>query len=207
MTGSPQRTAASGAPSTPSPELRPELNSPDDLLLAVGRGDADAFALLYDAMAPRVYGTVLRILRDPHQSQEVVQEVLLQVWDGASRFDPERGSARAWVLTLAHRRAVDRVRTSEARQRRDTAYARAAIGSPFDETATAAHASIEAQAVRSALAVLTPLQRQSIELAYFGGFTHREVAGLMQAPLGTTKSRIREGLLQLREALVTVQPA
>ena len=181
--------------------------SVDELLVAVGRGDIDAFARLYDAMAPRVYGTVLRILRDPHQSEEVVQEVLVQVWEAASRFDPKRGSARAWVVMLAHRRAVDRVRSSVARQRREMVHAQQALESAFDETAATAHASVEAQAVRSALAVLTPLQRRSVELAYFDGHTYREVASLMQVPLGTAKSRIRDGLLRLREALVPIQPA
>lgn len=179
----------------------------DDLLVATGRGDADAFTLLYDALSARVYGTVVAILRDRDQSQEVAQEVFLQVWDTGRRFDPARGSAQAWVLTLAHRRAVDRVRASESSRRRDTAHADATVETSYDATASAAHASLDAEAVRAALAVLTSVQREAIRLAYFGGYTYREVAVLMQAPLSTTKARIRDGMLRLREVLATTQVA
>lgn len=189
---------------TATPPAAPD--SLEDLLVATADRDIAAFTCLYDALAPRVHGIVLRVLRDPHQSDEVTQEVLLQVWDTAGRFDPARGSARAWVATLAHRRAVDRVRYSEAQHRRETVHAREAVETPYDQTATAVHASLEAQSVRSALEALTPVQRESIELAYFGGYTYREVASLMQAPIGTTKARIREGLHRLRASLVA-QPA
>ena len=170
-------------------------------LLAASRGDEAAFAALYDSVAPRVYGLVLRIVRDVHQSAEVTQEVFLQVWETSNRFDPPRGSALSWVMTMAHRRAVDRVRSSEAQRRRDLSDAVRSVRRPCDETAEAAHASLDAIRVRGALATLTPTQRQALELAYFGGHTHLEVSRLLQIPLGTAKTRIRDGLIRLRDTL------
>ncbi len=168
---------------------------------AASRGDESAFAALYDSLAPRVYGLVVRILRDAHQAEEVTQDVFLQVWETANRFDPTRGSALSWVMTLAHRRAVDRVRSAEAARRRDTSDAERCLRTPFDETAETAHASLEAARVRSALAELSPAQRQALELAYFGGRTHHEVSELLHIPLGTAKTRIRDGLIRLRDSL------
>jgi RNA polymerase sigma-70 factor (ECF subfamily) len=169
-------------------------------LAAASRGDESAFAALYDSLAPRVYGLVLRILRDAHQSEEVTQDVFLQVWETSNRFDPTRGSALSWVMTLAHRRAVDRVRSAEAARRRDVSDAERSLRTPFDETAESAHASLEAVRVRAALAELSPTQRQALELAYFGGHTHHEVAELLHIPLGTAKTRIRDGLIRLRDS-------
>lgn len=192
------------SPATPDPPGHRRRS--DDLqahLLASSRGDVQAFAQVYDAVAPRVFGLASRILRDPHQAEEVTQEVMLQLWSSSGDFDPARGSAIAWVMTLAHRRAVDRVRSSDAHRRRDAVHARESHQDPVDETATAAHASMEAQMVRTALAELSPPQREAIELAYFGGHTHTEVARLLQVPLGTAKSRIRDGLLRLRDTLPT----
>jgi len=170
-------------------------------LVAAGTGDAQAFAEVYDAVAHRIYGLVLRVLRDVHQSEEVTQEVLLQLWQTSSRFDPRRGSALAFVMTLAHRRAVDRVRSADAARRRDTTHVERSVETPYDETAAAAHASLEAVTVRAALATLSPVQRQAIELSYFGGHTHLEVSRLLQVPIGTAKTRIRDGLLRLRDVL------
>ena len=183
--------------------------STEDLLERSSRGDVAAFAELYDALSARVYGLVVRVVRDVHESEEVTQEVLLQVWQSASQFDPARGSARAWVLTLAHRRAVDRVRSSEAVRRRDGREALLTRTSPRDETAEAAHRSLEADRVRALLATLPRVQRDVIELAYLGGHTHTEVSRLMQIPLGTAKSRIRDGLIRLRDglAVAVAEPA
>ncbi len=172
-----------------------------DLLLASGRGDQDSFATLYDELAPRVHGVTLRILRDAHQAEEVTQEAFLQVWQTAAQFDPSRGSAMTWVMTLAHRRAVDRVRSSESVRRRDTEHVELDVRAPYDETATAVHATLEGERVHAALATLSGAQRQAIELAYFGGHTHVEVSRLLQIPLGTAKTRIRDGMLQLRDLL------
>ncbi|MFL6108185.1 MAG: ECF RNA polymerase sigma factor SigK [Marmoricola sp.] len=187
----------SGTPA-PGGSSVPELAA---LLRLSARGDEAAFASLYDATAPRVHGLVLRVVRDPSQAEEVTQEVFLQVWRTAARFDETRGSALAWLMTLAHRRAVDRVRSAEAVSRQDTSYHQNTQQVPHDSTAEAAEQSMEARRVRSALAELTDTQREALELAYFGGYTHTEVATMLDLPVGTAKTRIRDGLIRLRDAM------
>ena len=172
------------------------------LLHAVAGGDQDAFAQLYDAISPLVYGIVLRVVRDPSQSEEVAQEVLVEVWRTAPRFDPDRGSVRGWVATIAHRRAVDLVRSAQASRDRTERYGRtAAAVTPFDSVADEVEIASEQEAVVAALDTLTATQRQSIELAYYEGLTYREVAERLDAPLGTVKTRMRDGLLRLRRAM------
>ena len=172
-----------------------------DALRRCAKGDEDAFAQVYDLISPKVYGLILRVLRDPAQSEEVVQECFLEIWRNAARFDPARGSASAWIMTIAHRRAVDRVRASEADSRRDRDYGAATQPVHHDETAETAEARIEARRVRAALETLTPTQREAIELAYLGGYTHSEVAVMLDLPLGTAKTRIRDGLIRLRDTM------
>lgn len=179
-------------------EAPPDLAA---LLRASALGDETAFAAVYDATAARVHGLVLRVVRDPAQSEEVTQETYLELWRTAARFDPAKGSALSWLLTLAHRRAVDRVRSAEAAARRDTAYESATQPVPHDATAEVATATLEARRVRAALGSLTEPQRQAIELAYFGGYTHTEVAAMLDLPVGTAKTRIRDGLIRLRDHL------
>jgi len=170
------------------------------LLNRVGRGDEDAFSAVYEQVAPTVFGLVQRVLRDPAQAEEVAQEVMLDVWRAASRFEPDRGSPQAWVATIAHRRAVDRVRSAQAATRRDDqAAAQAPEG--HDGVAEAVEAKLERERVRRCLGALTELQRESIVLAYYGGHTYREVAGLLGIALGTTKTRMRDGLIRLRDCL------
>ena len=171
------------------------------LLRKAARGDESAFAELYDATSRRLHGLVLRVVRDPAQAEEVTQEVYVEVWRQSARFDARSGSALAWMMTIAHRRAVDRVRSAEASSRRDTAYERRSVEVEHDQTAEAATANIEARRVRSALAALTEAQRGALELAYFGGYTHTEVASMLGLPLGTAKTRIRDGLIRLRDTL------
>ena len=171
------------------------------LLRQSARGDEQAFAALYDATSARVHGLVLRVVRDPAQAEEVTQEVYLQAWRTASRYDEAKGSGLTWLLTLAHRRSVDRVRAAEAVSRQDTSYHQNTATVPHDSTAEAAEQSMEARRVRSALAELTPVQRQALELAYFGGYTHAEVATMLDLPVGTAKTRIREGLIRMRDAM------
>ena len=172
-----------------------------DLMTRTARGDDQAFAGIYDALAGAVYGMVLRVLRDPAQSEEVTQEVLVEVWRQASRFSRERGSVRAWVLTVAHRRAVDRVRSTQASNDRDEKVGRASRGREFDEVVEAVEHRLEAEQVRRALGVLTDLQREAVNLAYYGGYTHREVSELLDVPLGTIKTRLRDGLIRLRDEM------
>ena len=189
----------------PPEEVRPVTL--ESQLVASGRGDTAAFADLYDRTAPRIYGLVLRVLADAAQSEEVTQEVFLQVWQSCNRFEPRRGSALSWVMTMAHRRAVDRVRSSEAGRRRDHTDAELRRRTPVDATAETAIASLEAERVRAALRTLSPTQRRALELAYFGGHTHSEVATMLQIPLGTAKTRIRDGLIRLRDLLAPVEAA
>lgn len=187
-----------------------ERRDAETMLLAIADGDLDAFVEFYEALAPRVHGLALRVLRDAHLAEDVTQEVFVQVWRLSPGFDPARGTAFAWLMTLAHRRAVDRVRSTAAHHRREMAHASdEARWSPQDDTALAAHAAMEARAVRAALATLSPAQRSAVELAYFGGHTHTEISVLMDCPVGTAKGRIRDGLGKLRSLLVigTPEPA
>lgn len=172
-----------------------------DLLTRSATGDQSAFAELHDAVAPRIYGLVLRVLRDHAQAEEVCQEVLLEMWRTAARFDAARGSALAWTMTIAHRKAVDRVRSAEASSRRDTRYTDSSHEVAYDVTAEAATASADGRRVAAALANLVEGQRTALTLAYFGGYTHMEVADRLGIPLGTAKTRIRQGLIGLRNAL------
>ncbi len=171
------------------------------LLRACALGDESAFATLYDAVAARVYGMVLRVVRDPSQSEEVAQEALLDIWRTSARYDPERGSAVSWMLTIAHRKAVDRVRSAQASTDRDHTYGARNQERTYDETAEVVERRLDAQRVRHALDTLTDTQRSAVELAYLGGYTHTEVASLLDVPLGTAKTRIRDGLIRLRDTL------
>lgn len=172
-----------------------------ELLRRSAKGDQRAFADLYDATSSRVFGLAVRVVRDPAQAEEVVQEAYLEVWKTSSRFDQERGSALSWLMTICHRKAVDRVRSAEASTRRDTSYHQQNTTIDHDSTSDAAQASMEAQRVRNALKGLTDVQREAIELAYFGGYTHTEVAGILNLPVGTAKTRIRDGLIRLRDKM------
>jgi RNA polymerase sigma-70 factor (ECF subfamily) len=156
---------------------------------------------VYEATSAKVYGLVLRVLRNPALAEEVAQEAYLEVWRQASRFDPDRGSAQAWILTIAHRRAVDRVRAVEASGRRDVHYEHTTRDAEHDSTAEAVESRMEAVRVRAALQGLTEAQREAIELAYFGGYTYTEVAAMLELPLGTAKTRIRDGLIRLRDTM------
>lgn len=184
----------SSVPTSPADRL-------SELLRLSARGDQQAFAELYDATSARVFGLAVRVVRDPAQAEEVVQEAFLEVWRTSSRFDSERGSALSWLMTITHRKAVDRVRSAEASTRRDTTYQHQNQTIDHDTTADAAQATMEAKRVRSALSGLTPVQREAIELAYFGGYTHTEVAGILDLPVGTAKTRIRDGLIRMRDKM------
>jgi RNA polymerase sigma-70 factor, ECF subfamily len=169
------------------------------LLTRVARGDHDAYAAVYDRTAGQVLGLVRTVVRDPAQSEEVMQEVLLDVWRSASRFDAELGSAAAWVMTLAHRRAVDRVRSEQKSAERERRVASSGVA--YDEVAEAVEARLDRERVRRCLGSLTELQRESVTLAYYGGYTYREVARLLGVAVGTVKTRMRDGLIRLRDCL------
>jgi RNA polymerase sigma-70 factor, ECF subfamily len=176
-----------------------ETHDLDGLLAGVGGGDHSAFEAVYDRLAGPAYGLICRIVGDAAQAEEVVQEVLLEVWRTAARFDPAKGSAATWVLTIAQRRAIDRVRSAAAAGRRELKTA--TVTPSHDEVADSVQAALDREQVRRCLETLSEVQRESITLAYYGGNTYRQVARLLGVALGTVKSRIRDGLLRMRDCL------
>lgn len=187
-----------------SPDLDDGVSPRDELnncLVRSARGDEDAFARAYDLLAPSVYGMARRVVRDPAMAEEVTQEVFLDVWRTATRFDPKRASAKTWVLTIAHRRAVDRVRSVQSATDRERRVASTETVREYDEVVDAVETRLEAQQVRHCLRTLTDLQREAVSLAYYGGNTYSQVATLLEVPLGTVKTRLRDGLIRLRDCL------
>lgn len=193
----------------PEPDGVPRAGTPSGgdaarlagLLGQAALGDQAAFAEFYDATSARAYGLALRVVRNPAHAEEVTQEAYLDAWRSSARYDVQRGSAAGWLLTIVHRKAVDRVRSVEAATARDVTWNREAAPIDHDQTSEAAHASLDANRVRNAVATLTDVQRQAVELTYFGGYTHTEVATLLDVPLGTAKTRIRDGLIRLRDLM------
>ncbi|HXL90777.1 MAG TPA: ECF RNA polymerase sigma factor SigK [Streptosporangiaceae bacterium] len=185
----------------PAPRQRHQAAPADlaALLAAVARGEEAAFDAFYDQVSSPVFGVILRVIRDPAQSEEVTQEVLLEVWRTAFRFDPAKGSALAWVMTLSHRRAVDRVRSAQKEADRERRAATKEV--PYDEVAEAVESTLEAERVRRCLGGLTDLQRESVILAYYKGYTYAQVADLLKVPAGTVKTRMRDALIRLRDCL------
>lgn len=175
--------------------------SADDLLSRAARGDEAAFGSLYDLTSSKVFGLVRRVVRDPAHAEEVTQEVYLQVWRQAGRFDRAKGSAVSWVLTVAHRRAVDRVRSTQAAADRDVRAAERDVVPPHDQVAETVELRLEAERVRRCLDGLTEIQRESVTLAYYQGLTYVEVGSVLSIPLGTVKTRMRDGLIRLRDCM------
>jgi len=197
MTSGPGRAGApaaagAGAATVPSTGLA-------GLMARVARGDQAAFEAVYDQVAAPVFGTVRSVVRDPSLSEEVTQEVLVEVWRAATRFDPGKGSAMAWIITIAHRRAVDRVRSEQRSAERNRRAATAQVA--YDDVAETVQDNLDRERVRRCLGTLTELQLQAVTLAYYGGYTYREVATLLGVPAGTVNTRMRDGLIRLRDCL------
>nr|WP_242438642.1 ECF RNA polymerase sigma factor SigK [Streptomyces sp. CB00455] len=167
----------------------------------VARGDKDAFATLYDAVAGTVFGIALRVVRDRAQSEEVAQEVMIDLWRQAARYRPEQGSVMTWAATIAHRRAIDRVRSAQAAANRDHDTAVRDGQRPYDEVVEQVEKRLEGEQVRRCMGGLTELQREAVTLAYYQGLTYREVAETLGTPLPTIKTRMRDGLIRLRDCM------
>jgi RNA polymerase sigma-70 factor (ECF subfamily) len=178
-----------------------EPASKEELLSRVAKGDQSAFSELYDQVAPRVLGLVKRLLIDHSQSEEVTQEIFLEIWQTASRYEPSRGGALTWIMTMTHRRAVDRIRASQAGRDRDTRIGIRDLAVEYDHVAETVEIRIEHERVEKAMSRLTQLQRQAVSLAYFGGYSHSEVADMLHVPLGTVKTRLRDGMIRLRDEM------
>jgi RNA polymerase sigma-70 factor (ECF subfamily) len=172
-----------------------------ELMALSARGHQDAFAELYDLTSQRVYGIILRVLRSPDHAAEVMQEVYVEVWRQSARFSAAKGSVIAWMTTVAHRRAVDRVRSVSSEVARDERYAFHRGDREIDQVWDGVEQRLDVDRVRKGMASLTPIQREALTLAYFGGYTQSQVAQLLKLPLGTVKTRIRDGLIGLRDAL------
>ena len=175
--------------------------SDEALVALVARDDEDALAELYDRVGRTAYGLALRVLRDERHAEDAVQEAFLQVWRSAATFTPERAKASTWILTLVHRRAVDLVRREQRRQAEPLADDAAGVAVEAEQTDEAAWLRFERERVQSALKRLPDLQRETLELAYYGGFSQSELAERLGVPLGTIKSRMFAGLARLRELL------
>jgi RNA polymerase sigma-70 factor (ECF subfamily) len=176
------------------------LPSLPELMVRVARGDEAAFAMLYDEVSPAVYGLARRVVRSAEHAEEVAQEALLEVWRTAARFDAHRGSPMTYILTITHRRAVDAVRREQSAKNRES---RAAVAAdvPYDVVDETVTARLDSERVRECLGSLTALQREAVTLAYYGGNTYPQVATLLGAHPATVKTRMRDGLIRLRDCL------
>lgn len=172
-----------------------------DLLLRVAAKDQQAFAEFYAQTSRRVYGLARRVLIDPELSEDTTQEVYLQVWNIADRFRPDMGSPMAWLMTLTHRRAVDKVRSEQSSTDREARYGAAMQEIDHDDVVDTVTQRLEAETVVKCLDSLTETQQESVKLAYYGGLTYREVAEKLGVAVPTIKSRIRDGLLRLKTCL------
>lgn len=172
-----------------------------EFLLRIAEGDQAAFAGLYDALSSRMFGLILRVLVDRAQSEEVLQEVFLEIWQSASQYSPNKGQGRTWVLTMTHRRAVDRVRSAQSSVERDVRIGIRNVGVEFDGVAEDVELRWEGRRVVHALQQLPEKQKEALTLAYYGGYSQREISALTGTPIGTVKTRMRDGLSRLRSKM------
>ena len=172
-----------------------------ETMAEVARGDQQAFAVLYDALAPRVLGLARSVLRNHAMAEEVAQEVMLELWKQAPRYDPALAAVSTWAMTIAHRRAVDRVRSVRAAEDREDRVAAGQTVRDYDVVSEAVEQREDEDRVRTALGALTDLQREAVELAYWGGQTSTEISARLGVPVPTVKTRLRDGLIRLRTAL------
>ena len=170
----------------------------DNLIVTVARGESGAFDALFRHLSGPVYRTALAVLRDPAHAEEVTQEVLIEIWRTAGRFDPDRGSAASWALTIARRRAIDRVRSTAAAEARER---RTATVPDLDQVSDIVEDILEREQLRRCLGSLSNLQREAVMLAFYDGYTNLQVASMLRVPLGTAKARIRDGLIKLRHVM------
>jgi RNA polymerase sigma-70 factor (ECF subfamily) len=174
----------------------------EDLMQLVRRGDADAFAVVYDRHASSAYSLAYRMMGSRAAAEDVTQDAFLSAWRSGARYDRGRGSVRTWLLGIVHNRAIDAMRRGKVRDfprvEDDTAAERVEASERTDVEVARRE---EASAIRNALELLPGEQSQVIELAYFGGFTHTEIATMIKAPVGTVKGRMRLGLKKLRDEL------
>jgi len=164
-------------------------------------GDEAAVTERYELTLRRVYGTVLRVLRSPEHAEEVTQEVYVDVWRQAPRYAPDKGSVMGWIATMAHRRAVDRVRSVSSEVARDERYASSGQERASDQVWESVAQQHDVERVRGAIATLTPIQQQAVQLAYYDGLSQSQISDTLRLPLGTVKTRIRDGLRRLAAAL------
>ncbi|HET9873026.1 MAG TPA: ECF RNA polymerase sigma factor SigK [Propionibacteriaceae bacterium] len=201
-TGHPPGETVAGLNSAAPPRGRDEeADHLMELISRSARGHEDAFAELYDLTSARIYGLILRVLRSADHSAEVTQEVYVEIWRQAARYDPAKGSVLAWMTTMAHRRAIDRVRSVSSETARDERYAVRTVDREVDHVWDGVEQKLDVERVRKGMSSLTAIQREALTLAYFGGYTQSQVATLLKLPLGTVKTRIRDGLIGLRDAL------
>ncbi|HEY0933909.1 MAG TPA: sigma-70 family RNA polymerase sigma factor [Trebonia sp.] len=168
----------------------------DKLIPAVADGDYDAFDYVFTALRHRVYSAALAVIRDPSQAEEITQDVFAEIWQNAGRYDPAKSSAAAWVLMIARRRTIDRIRSVTAGVRREQQTATADV--PWDEASERADDESDLEQLRLGLDKLPGAQRQVIMLAFYAGYSHTEIALMLDIPVGTVKSRIRSALARLR---------
>lgn len=199
----PPRERMTEAEQIPPPDERQKEDAA--LVSRMATGDRSAFAALYDRFSRPLYATALRIVSDPTEAQDVIHDVFITLWEKASSFEAQRGSAFAWAVTLVRNRAIDRVRMRRRRAEllaesapADLGYDEAAAGTGGDDTAAQGD---QAQAIRAAVATLPVEQKRALELAFFKGLTQQQIAEQLKEPLGTVKARIRRGLLKLRDSL------